>query len=143
MIKIAASYGIILGIVMIAVHGIPLLFIAAYIGGIIYATVVYRDKHLDGAIDYGNSLLFGILISGFTFVIIGVYLYVLISFNREEFRQIFNTIIENVKAQGYAISDMHENMMYNPVFLIVSYLFTGLLGGLAISAITSIFTKKQ
>jgi hypothetical protein len=149
MIKIAASYGLILGFVMIGIQivisiiGIPLLFIAAYIGGIVYATVVYRDKHLDGTISYGNSLLFGILVSGFTFIIIGVYLYVFVSINKDEFRQIFNTVLENMKTQGYPVSNINENMMYNPVFLIVSYLFTGLLGGLAVSAITSIFTKKK
>jgi hypothetical protein len=149
MMKVAASYGIILGFIMIiiqiisSIFGIPLLIILAYIGGIIYATVIYRDKYLDGTISYGKSLLFGILVSGFTFIIIGVYLYVFVSFNRDEFRQIFNALLENMKTQGYAVSEINENMMYNPVFLIVSYLFTGLLVGLAVSAITSIFTKKK
>ncbi|MDR0725055.1 MAG: DUF4199 domain-containing protein [Prevotellaceae bacterium] len=149
MIKTAANYGIILGIVMIGIQivssivGIPLLVVVAYVIGIMYTTAVYRDKYLDGTISYGNSLLFGILVSGFTFIIIGVYLYVFISFNRDEFRQIFNTILENMKTQGYPVSDIQESMMYNPVFLIVSYLFTGLLGGLVVSAITSIFTKKK
>jgi hypothetical protein len=148
-IKIAASHGLILGFVIIAVLivssivGIPLLIIMAYIVGIIYATVVYRDKHLGGTIDYRSSLLFGILVSGFTSIIIGVSLYVFIMFNREEFRQIFNAVLERMKSRGYAVSDIHESMMYNPIFLIASYLFTGLLCGLIVSSITSILLKKK
>jgi hypothetical protein len=148
MMKIAASYGLILGFVMIIVQvisyisGLSLLLVAAYIGGLVYATIVYREKYLGGSITYGKSLLFGILVSGFTFIIIGVYLYVLVSFNKEEFRHVFNAILENMKSQGYTVSDVHENMIYNPVFLIMSYLITGLFTGLIVSAITSIFTKK-
>jgi hypothetical protein len=149
MVKIAASHGLILGFVMIIVPiisnllGIPLLIVIAYIGGIIYATIVYRDKYSDGTISYGNSLLFGILVSGFTFIIIGVYLYVFMSFNKEVFRQSFDAILENMEARGYSVSGIDKNMMYNPVFLLISYLFTGVLGGLIVSAITSIFTKKK
>jgi hypothetical protein len=149
MMKVAAGYGLILGFVIIVVQtvsyitGLSILLIAAYIGGIIYATIVYREKYLDGIISYGNSLLFGVLVSGFTFIIIGVYLYVLISFNPDEFKQIFNVILENMKTRGYPVSDIHENMMHNPIFLLASYLLTGLFSGLAVSAITSIFTKKK
>jgi tryptophan-rich sensory protein len=149
MMKNAAGYGLILGFVIIVVQiissilGISLLFVATYIAGIIYTTVVYREKHLGGVISYGHSLLFGVLVSGFTFIIIGVYLYILMSFNQEEFRQIFNATIEKMKAKGYTVSDLSENMIYNPIFLIVSYLITGLFTGLIVSAITSIFTKKK
>ncbi|MDR1170272.1 MAG: DUF4199 domain-containing protein [Prevotellaceae bacterium] len=149
MMKIAAGYGLILGFVMIAVQiinyiiGVPLLMIATYIGGIIYTTVIYREKSLNGVISYVNSLLFGTLVSGFTFIIIGVFLYVLISFNQNEFQQIFNAILENMKDKGYAVSNVPENLISNPVFLLTSYLLTGLFSGVAVSAITSIFTKKK
>jgi hypothetical protein len=148
MMKIAAGYGLVLGFVMIIAQIIssliemPVLLVAVYIGGIIYTTVIYRNKYLDGAISYGKSLLFGILVSGFTFIIIGVFLYVLVSINREGFRQIFNKILEDMKSQGYAVSDFPEDIIYNPVFIIVSYLITGLFTGTLVSAITSLFTKK-
>jgi hypothetical protein len=149
MIKTAASYGLLLGFVMIVVQilsyitGIPLLLIVAYIGGIIYTTIVYREKYLDGAISYSKSLLFGVLISGFTFIIIGMYLYIQISFNPDKFQQAFNMILDNMKSQGYPVSDVSENMMHNPLFLLASYLITGLFTGLIVSSITSIFTKKK
>jgi hypothetical protein len=148
MMKIAASHGLVLGFVMIITQIIssliemPLLLVAVYIGGIIYTTVVYRNKYLNGIIGYGKSLLFGILVSGFTFIIIGVSLYITASFNKDEFGQIFHAVLEKMKSQGYAVSDFPENLIYNPVFLIVSYLITGLFTGIFISAITSIFTKK-
>jgi hypothetical protein len=147
--KIAASYGLILGFVMIVVQiisgiiGIPFLLVAVYVGGIIYTTVVYREKYLNGIISYGHSLLFGILVSGFTFIIIGIYLYVMVSFNQDEFRQLFNNILNNMKSNGYTVSDVNENMMFNPAFLLASYLITGLFMGLIVSIITSIFTKKK
>jgi hypothetical protein len=149
MIKIAASYGLILGSIMIVAQtvssliGIPFLLIAVYIGGIIYTTVVYRDKYLDGIISYGKSLLFGVLVSGFTFIIIGVFLYAMISFNQDEFREVFNNVLENMKTQGYPVSDIRENLLFNPAFLLISYLLTGLFTGFIVSLITSIFTKKN
>jgi ABC-type enterobactin transport system permease subunit len=148
MMKVAAGYGLILGFVIIVVQiisyisGLFLLLVAAYIGGIIYSTIVYREKYLAGTISYGKSVLFGVLVSGFTFIIIGIYLYVLVSFNKAEFTQLFNAIIEKMKEQGYTVSDISANMIYNPVFLIISYLITGLFTGLAVSIITSLFTKK-
>jgi uncharacterized protein (UPF0297 family) len=65
-----------------------------------------------------------------------------ISFNKAEFREIFNLVLERMSEQGYAVSEVSADMLYNPVFLIVSYLITGLFIGLIVSAITSIFTKK-
>jgi hypothetical protein len=149
MMKVAASYGLILSLVILVVQvisyisGVSLLLLAAYVGGIVYATIVYREKYLNGTISYGKSLLFGILISGFTFIVIGVYLYVLISFNREAIREVFNAVLERMKQQGYDVSNMSVDLMYNPVFLIISYLITGLFIGLGVSAVTSIFTKKK
>ncbi|MDR0384824.1 MAG: DUF4199 domain-containing protein [Prevotellaceae bacterium] len=149
MVKIAAGYGIIMGFVMIvaqiisSVTGLSMLLILSYIGGIFFSTIAYREKYLNGTISYGKSLLFGILISGFTFIIIGVYLYIWISFNPVEFSKAFNTIMEGMKTNGYAVSDISEKMIFNPVFLLMSYLFTGLLAGLSVSAITSLFTRKK
>jgi hypothetical protein len=149
MMKVAASYGLILGLVIIVVQlisyisGLSILLMAAYIGGIIYSTVVYREKYLSGTISYGRSLLFGIVVSGFTFIIMGIYLYVLVSFNKEEYIRVFDTLLEKMQEQGYTVSDISADMMYNPAFLIISYLITGLFTGLIVSAITSIFTKKK
>jgi hypothetical protein len=148
MMKVAAGYGLVLGFVIIVaqiisyISGLTVLLLATYIGGIIYTTIVYREKYLAGTISYGRSLLFGILVSGFTFIIIGVYLYVLVSFNREEFQKIFNLVLQRMSEQGYTVSEISADMIYNPVFLIISYLITGLFIGLIVSAITSIFTKK-
>jgi hypothetical protein len=149
MMRIAATCGLILGFIIIVVQvlsiitGISLLLIAAYVGGIIYTTIIYRDNYSDRTISYGKSLLFGVLVSGFTFIIIGVYLYIQISISPDTFRQTFNTILESAKEQGYDVSNVSEDLMFNPLYLLASYLFTGLLIGLAVAAVTSIFTKKK
>jgi hypothetical protein len=149
--KIAAGHGLIMGIVMSAVYmlilifRVPLffIFIFTYIGGIVYATTVYREKYLDGIISYGKSLLFGVLVSGFAFIVVGVFFYVLISFYQEEYKELFNKVMEDMIANGYIKQQNIEYSMFNPLIWIISYLFFGLLGGLAVSAITSIFTKKN
>ncbi|MDR1594282.1 MAG: DUF4199 domain-containing protein [Prevotellaceae bacterium] len=149
MVRIAACSGIILGFMMIimqivsAIAGSSLFLVAGYIAGIIYATVVYREHYLDGKISYGRSLLYGVLVSGFTFIIIGVCLYVWISINSDEYGKMLNAMMNNMKAQGYPVSDISEDLLYNPFFLLASYLITGLLTGLIAATVTSIFTKKN
>jgi hypothetical protein len=149
--KIAAGHGLILGGIIIAVYililifKVPLSFILmlTYIGGIVYATTVYREKYLNGIIGYGKSLLFGVLVSGFAFIVVGVFFYVLISFYQDEYRELFYKIMEDMIANGYIKQQNIEYSMFNPLVWIISYLFLGLLAGLAVSAITSIFTKKK
>lgn len=150
--KVAAGYGLILGFVMIAVNIMVVIFrapstpvfIFTYIGGLIYTTVVYREKYLGGIISYGKSLTFGILVSGFAFIILGVIFYMFASFFKEEFIKLFNTVLEEMKSKGYAVPPQeYEYPIFNPLVWILSYLFLGLLAGLTVSAITSVFTKKN
>jgi hypothetical protein len=149
MVKIAATCGLILGFLLIVaqvitvIAGTSLFLIAAYIGGIICTTIVYRNNYLDGTISYGKSLLFGVLVSGFTFIIIGVYLYVQISISPDEFQKTFNTLLDKMKAQGYNASGISEDLIFNPLFLLASYLISGLFFGVIVASITSIFTKKK
>jgi hypothetical protein len=151
MVRIAATSGLILGFLLIVsqvisiIIGTSLFLVAVYITGIICSTVVYRNYYyLDNmTLSYGRSLLFGILTSGFTFIIIAVYLYIQISISPDEFLQTFNKILQTMEKQGYAVSGIDENLMFNPFFLIASYLITGLFSGLIVASITSIFTKKK
>lgn len=125
--------------------GTSLFIAAAYITGIICSTLVYRSYHHldDGTLSYGRSLIFGILTSGFTFVIVAIYLYIQISISPDEFLDTFNKILKSIKEQGYEVSGIDENLISNPFFLIASYLITGLFTGLTVASITSIFTKKK
>jgi hypothetical protein len=146
--KVAAGYGLILGFIMILaqligyITGIPVLFLCAYTGGVIYTTVIYREKYLNGAISYGKSLLFGILVSGFAFIILGTFVYILISLYPTEYRELFNAVMKDMKTRGLVVPETSEQPVFNPITWIITYLFLGLLVGLIISAITSIFTKK-
>jgi hypothetical protein len=98
---------------------------------------------LDGTISYGRSLLFGILVSGFAFTIVGMFVYVFISLYPTEYTELFNEIIKQMKTRGLVAPETPEQPVFNPITWIVSYLFMGLLAGSTVSAITSIFTKKK
>jgi lysylphosphatidylglycerol synthetase-like protein (DUF2156 family) len=147
--KVAASYGLVSGFVMVVLMiinyaaKIPFMILCAYIAVIVYTTVSYREKYSGGTISYGKSLLFGILVSGFTFILLGIFVYMMISFYPDEYRELFNTVMENMKAQGFETAGVTENMIFNPITWITTYLFIGLFAGLTVSAITSIFTKKN
>jgi hypothetical protein len=149
--KIAAGHGLIIGVAMAVVYVLILIFrvpmsfmlVFTYIGGIVYSTTVYREKYLDGIISYGKSLLFGILVSGFAFIVLGMFFYALVSFYKDEYRELFNKVMEDMVANGYIKQQNLEYSIFNPLIWIISYLSFGLLGGLAVSTITSIFTKKN
>jgi hypothetical protein len=149
--KIAASYGLILGFILVVldlstqIFKIPLFFLTlfSFVGGIYYCTVVYREKYLEGRISYGKSLSFGVLLSGFSYIILGVYSYIFALLNPVKTKEIFNMVMDMMKEKGFPVADVAENPMLNPVISIPSYLFLGLFLGLIVSAITSAFTKKE
>ncbi|MDR1341526.1 MAG: DUF4199 domain-containing protein [Prevotellaceae bacterium] len=149
--KITAGYGLILGFAMIAVYMLIIIFrvplsfvlIFTYIGGLVYTTLAYREKYLGGIISYGKSLLFGVLVSGFAFIVLGVFFYILISFHQDEYREFFNRIMAEMETKGYVKPQDSEYSIFNPAIWIIAYLSFGLLAGLAVSAITSLFTKKS
>jgi hypothetical protein len=146
--KVAAGYGLILGLIMIVSQLIsflvPLLSPGIYIAGIIYTTIHYREKYSGGTITYGRSLLFGILVSGFAFIILGMFFYIMFSLYPAEYMELFNAVMEKMKTKGLATpSETSMDSLRNPVIWIVTYLFLGLFAGLAVSAIVSIFTKKN
>jgi hypothetical protein len=151
LVRIAATSGLILGFLLVVSQiisimiGTHLFTVAAYITGIICSTLAYRNYHHldDGSISYGRSLIFGILTSGFTFVVVAIFQYIQISISPDEFLDSFDKVLKSMKEQGYEVSDIDENLILNPFFLIVSFLVTGLFTGLAVASITSIFTKKE
>ncbi|MDR3245295.1 MAG: DUF4199 domain-containing protein [Prevotellaceae bacterium] len=149
--KIAASYGLILGFVLVAleivsnIFKVQLLFVIffSFAGGIFYATTVYREKYLGGNISYNKSLLFGVLLSGFSFILLGMYAYMYIFLNPNEFKELFDIVVQNMKEKGISVSEIPDNPNINPLMVIISYTFLGLIFGLIISSVTSIFTKKD
>jgi hypothetical protein len=151
MVKVAASYGLILGFILVVfevcaqIFKIPLFFLTlfTFVGGIYYCTIVYREKYLEGNISYGKSLQFGVLLSGFTYIILGVYQFIYASLNPVETQKLYDMVIEMMKKKGFPVTEIAENPMLNPVLAIISYLFLGLFLGLIISALTSAITKKS
>jgi hypothetical protein len=148
--KIAAGHGLILGLILIGLQfigtivGLPLLFLPTYIAGIAYSAILYRERYMGGFITYGRSLKFGILVSGFTFIILGMFVYIWISLYPAEYRVALEAVVETMKARGFATQELvNTNPTTNPIIWIVTYLFMGVVAGLAVSAITSFFTKKQ
>jgi hypothetical protein len=149
--KVAANCGLILGFILVVfelitqIFKISLFFLTlfTFIGGIYYCTVGYREKYLEGIISYGKSVRFGVLLSGCTYFILGVYQYIYAALNPVETQELFNNVIEMMKENGFPVTEITENPMLNPIISIISYTFLGLFLGLIVSAITSAITKKS
>ena len=148
--KTAASSGLIVGGALVLLNLVEFLFgvstgiifIFVIVAGIMYSTIVYRDKCLGGTISYGTSLLHGMLVCGFSFIILGVFYYMYATFiNPEGYMEYIKMVSQLAKEHGLSGREMSD-LMTNP-FVVIVYMFTGLLIGVIVSAITSIFTKKE
>ncbi|MDR1896024.1 MAG: DUF4199 domain-containing protein [Prevotellaceae bacterium] len=150
MVKVAASYGLILGLSLTVlslvehVLNISLIFITIliFVGGIVYSTISYREIYLERVISYGKSLLFGIVLSMFIFLILGMYGYTFASFiDPVGYKERLNEAILIMQNSGFQSTNISDPMS-DPVTAVLSYSFLGLLVGLLVSSVTSIFTKK-
>lgn len=150
-IKVASGYGLVLGGVLVALSFIEYLLnlnlgwvgIFAFIVGVVYCTINYRDKYLGGYITYNRSLYFGVLISGFAYLIYGVYYFIYAKFiNPLGYLEFFSQFAQIMRQSGVAEKYIVDPMS-NPIIVAIGYFISGLLYGLIVSAITSIFTKKE
>lgn len=118
--------------------------------GIVYFTIQYRDKVKGGFISYGNSVVFGMLLSAFSAVLSGAFLYVLVTvidpgYLEKQLNVVMETMMQDGKLPESQVDLVEKTMrmVMNPVFLLFSSVFGGVLIGLLISLVTSIFTKKE
>ena len=149
--KIAARGGLSLGLTLSAINWLQYIFqlhlgfldIAAYIFGIVYFTSRYRDGF--DSFGYRQSLAFGIQLSIFTYIILGMYTCIYITYiDPAGYLNTFNEMLKLMQESGIgAVGDRIIEPIRNPIFIIISYIITGAFMGLIFASITSLFTRKN
>ncbi|HOP04761.1 MAG TPA: DUF4199 domain-containing protein [Tenuifilaceae bacterium] len=160
--KPAMTYGLILGLALIIMHvlqyvmdvykppfWVSLLNYAIIVAVIVYGTIRYRDDSLGGNISYGKALGFGVLISLFASIVYGLYFFLLTSVIDKGYMDGVYTMIEETYIEMGMSDDQIETAMdmvkkfQNPVFMVLSSVFSFVMMGTVFSLITSIFLKKE
>lgn len=119
------------------------------IGGIVMGTRSYRDQFLEGYISYSKALGYGVVISVFTGIVVGIFTYLLYAVIdpglMEQSMKIFE---EEMLNQGMSadqvetITDMQRKIR-SPFMMLISSVLSYALLGLILSLITSAFLKKD
>lgn len=121
------------------------------LGGIIYASVQYRDKRLGGFATYGQSFSSGFMAGLYAAIIMAIFTFIYINLLGESFvadivQQAEDKILESNPEISDADLDMAmgftRNMMkpwWMAVISLISYIFFSLIFAL----ISSIFIKKE
>ena len=161
--KVALINGIYLGIALIFFslilyiigvdreHWLQYLSFLIMLIGVFMAQKNWRDKYNDGFLTYGQSFSNGFLTILFASVLTALYTYSFFEFLAPaEHLKILETAEESIYEQNPNISDEEfkvawkwTSMMITPLALAVWSIVGGVFGGLVISAITSIFVKKE
>jgi cytochrome b subunit of formate dehydrogenase len=151
MTKIAANYGLVLGFVLTGLNvlhyvtklPLDLVNMVVFISGIYYCILKYRDEHCSGIISYKRSLQFGALLSMFVYIVLSAYNYMYITLiDPESFRQAMENIRELFRRNNLPDSG-DFNIQSHPVIFVLVYVFEGAVIGTIISAIVSLFTKRE
>lgn len=161
--KHSLMYGIYLGVVLII---LSLVFYildlhaetwTAYIsyafifGGVVLASVTYRDKYLGGFISYGQSFSAGFLTGLFAAIIGAIFSYFFIMYLGEEFVELqMEKAEEQILDSNPDIEDAELDLalnwtkkMMNPTWISVIALLGSTFFSLVFSLIASIFIKKE
>lgn len=123
---------------------------AIYIGGIVLATLAYKKSiSQDTPFPYSKALGLGVATMFFASLILAIFTFVLYKIiDPGLIDQMFSTMEEKYLSSGLS-EDMIEKQIemqrkiMTPAILSLSQVFSGVLMGLVISLITSIFLKKK
>lgn len=161
--KHSLMYGIYLGVVLIILslvfyildlHAENWTGYVSYVfilGGVILASVTYRDKYLNGFITYGQSFSTGFLTGLFAAIIGAIFTYFFMLYLGDEFVELMlekaeETIIEGNPDIGDAELDLAlswtEKIM-NPTWISVMALLSSTFFSMVFALIASIFIKKE
>lgn len=162
-IKSTMTFGLITGVVLIvytlllyATNNILkqnfLLSIINYIiliAGIVKGTRAYRDQTLGGYISYTKALGYGVVMSIFTGVVLGVFTYLLYAvIDPGLMEQSMKMVEEEMLNRGMSpdqvesLSEM-QRQIRSPFMMLIGSVFTYALLGLLFSLVTSAFLKKD
>jgi hypothetical protein len=161
--KHAFTYGIYLGVALIILSLLFYVFdlyiykwtgyvgYAIVLGFIIISSISFRDKRLNGFINYGQSFSVGFLTGLFASVIAGIFSYLFMTFVGDDYKQMMLELSEQRMLEARPdISDEEldmalkftENMM-KPWWIGVITFFGNLFFSLIFALIVSIFVKKE
>ena len=161
--KHSLMYGIYLGVVLIILslvfyildlHGESWTGYVNYVfilGGVILASVTYRDKYLGGFITYGQSFSTGFLAGLFTAIIGAIFTYFFMLYLGDEFTDLMmekaeEKILESNPEIGDAELDLAlswTKKMMNPTWISVIAFLGSTFFSLVFALIASIFIKKE
>lgn len=161
--KHSLMYGLYLGIVLIVLSLVFYILdlqgdtwtayvsYAFILGGVILASVTYRDKYLNGFITYGQSFSAGFLTGLFASIIGAVFTYFFMLYLGEEFMVLMlekaeESILESNPEIGDAELDLALNWtkkMMNPTWMSVMALVSSTFFSLVFALIASFFIKKE
>jgi hypothetical protein len=162
-VKVALINGIYLGVALIFFnlilyvigvdreHWIQYLSFLIMLIGVFLAQKNWRDKYNEGFLTYGQAFSNGFLTILFSSIITAIYSYVFFEFLAPaEHLAILETAEESIYDGNPNISDEEfemawkwTKMMTSTWMLAIWGILGGVFGGLIISAITSIFVKKE
>lgn len=118
--------------------------------GIIYYTMrMYRDRYMGGFLSYGKGLVFGMQTAALSGLIIGFFFFIMFRFINPGLQfQLVQEAEEAYLALGMSEAFVEEmsasiEMMSNPWVLLISNAFSGLINGLLVALIVSIFVKRK
>ncbi|MEZ5082759.1 MAG: DUF4199 domain-containing protein [Bacteroidales bacterium] len=124
---------------------------AIILAGVVFASITYRDKYLNGSISYGKSVSVGFLSGLFSGVLVAIYTVVFMTVMGEEYIQTLMDIAEEkmLSSQPNMTDDeidmamnMTKKMMTPGWVSVMVFLGSGFFA-LVFALIASIFIKKE
>lgn len=124
---------------------------AVLLVGVVFASITYRDKYLNGIIPYGKSVSVGFLSGLFASILAAIYTYVFVAIMGEEYHQILMEIAEekiissnpDMKDEEFDMALNLAEKMMAPMWLFFLALLGNAFFALVFSLIASIFIKKE
>lgn len=126
-----------------------------YFGGVFISQQQYRNKKLDGYISYGQALSFGVLVTVFASLLVAVYNFIYAqwvnpAYGQEVYelsKEVTMNMLERFNAPSEAIDEamakLEEGGITSPSEFAFGAVTNGLIIGVIISLLTSIFVKKK
>ncbi len=164
-LKHAATYGLYIGLALIVLSLVDyllgfygqnklfgLLQYAVMIGGILWATMQYRNtEEMGGYLSYGQSLSYGVMLSLCFGLVSSIFAVLLMTVIDPGYMEKLMDVSRAALLEEGSLTEeqvemsitMMEKFTGNPLFVFFSGLIGSVLIGTLVSLVTSIFTKKN
>jgi hypothetical protein len=160
-VMVCLGYGVIIALAIIVLSLIlfllnldqnkPLQFLsyAILIAGIILSQFNFRNKYLNGYIEYGKAFVVGMLTSLFLAIIMGVYTFIFFKYiDPGAMEEVMTQAEQRMMDQGLTDMEIEQGMAVASKFQSVGMMtffavFGNFIAGIIISLLTAIFVKKE